>query len=305
LEGSLDANRNQPLTGVAWAFSAVTLFAAQDALVKWLTVGLPLFQLMCVRSVVAVLIVAVVMRTRVGGAAFRTARPGRHVLRALTNIVAFLCHYYAIIRMPLADATALALSAPLFVTVMSGVLLGEPADLRRKLILLVGFIGVVIVVQPTGNVDWLGVGAALLGSALFALLAIQNRFLSRTESTEQMVLYGALAFLLITGVTMPVIWVDPTPSQFWFMLALGIVSLGAVFCITHSYRFAAVYVIAPAEYVVILWAIFYGWILFSELPSLPVLFGVLIVTGSGVYLVRLERKTQLRNAEKTPEQPGA
>lgn len=267
-------------------------------MVKWLTVVLPLFQLMFVRSIVALLIIAIVLRLRFRRGAFRTTRPGRHALRAITNVLAFLCHYYAVIVMPLADATAIALSAPLFVTAMSGVLLGEPADLRRKLIVLVGFIGVVVVVQPTGSVDWIGVGAALLGSALFALLAIQNRYMSVTESTELMVLYGALGFLLVTGFAMPSVWVSPSSSQLWLMLGLGLVSLSAVFCITHAYRFAAVFVIAPVEYIVILWAIFYGWILFAELPTATVLVGAAVVVASGVYIVCMERQAQLTEKAK-------
>ena len=287
----MESTRNSPLTAVTWAFVASMLFAAQDALVKWLTVAVPLLELMFVRGVMAVVILALVMRLRSGSSAFRTGRPGAQVLRAITNIAAFLCHYYAIIRMPLADATALALSAPLFVTVLSGVLLGEPADLRRKIILLVGFIGVIVVVQPTGEVDWIGVGSALLGSMLFALLAIQNRYLSVTESTELMVLYGALGFLIVTGATMPVVWQEPSPGAWLLMLGLGAISLSAVFCITHAYRFAPVFVIAPIEYLVILWAVFYGWLLFAELPTLTTLIGVTFVIASGVVIVRLERET--------------
>lgn len=258
-------------------------------MVKWLTEGLPLLQLMFVRALVAVPLMYAVMRVVHGTKVLHTNRRLAHALRALTNISAFLCHYYAVTRMPLADAIAISLSAPLFVTAMSGIFLGEPADLRRKLALAVGFVGVVVVVQPTGDVDWIGVGAALLGSALFAVLAIQNRYMSITESTELMVFYGALGFLVVTGIAMPSVWIPPSPSEAALMVTLGLVSLGAQFCITHAYRFSPVYVIAPIEYIVILWAIFYGWLLFSELPTIPMLCGAMVVISSGVYIVRLER----------------
>ena len=280
---------HRPLFAVTWALVAVTLFSLQDAMVKWLTEGLPLLQLMFVRALVAVPLLYVVIRVLHGKKGLHTNRRFAHVVRALTNISAFLCHYYAVTRMPLADAIAISLSAPLFVTAMSGMFLGEPADLRRKCALAVGFAGVVVVVQPTGNVDWIGVGAALLGSALFAVLAIQNRYMSVTESTELMVFYGALGFLIVTGIAMPSVWIPPTAGETALMFTLGLVSLGAQFCITHSYRFAPVYVIAPIEYVVILWAIFYGWLLFSNLPTLPMLCGAVIVISSGIYIVRLAR----------------
>ena len=285
----MDPGRNNPLAAITWAFAAATFFSIQDAAVKWLTVGLPLFQLMFVRAAVAVPIMLLVLRLRFGQGALRTARPLGHIVRAFTNIAAFLCHYYAVSRMPLADATAIALSAPLFVTAMSGALLGEPADLRRKVALLVGFVGVVVVVQPTGEVDWPGVSAALVGSVLFALLAIQNRYMSATESTELMVFYAALGFLIVTGVTMPWVWQPPSDTQIGLMLGLGLVSLAAQFCITNAYRFAPVFVIAPVEYVVILWAIFYGWLLFAELPTPVMLCGAAVIIGGGLYIVRLER----------------
>lgn len=288
-------DRNQPLAAISWAFAAAALFSIQDAMVKWLATSLPLLQLMFVRAAIAVPITLLVLRLRSGPGSLRTARPGAHFLRALTNIGAFLCHYFAVSRMPLADATAIALSAPLFLTAMSGIVLGEPADLRRKIAVAVGFIGVVVVVQPTGNVDWLGVGAALLGSALFAALAIANRHMSATESTGLMVFYGALGFLVVTGVTMPQVWQPPSDQELFLMLTLGLVSLAAQFCITHAYRFSPVFVVAPIEYVVILWAIFYGWILFGEFPTLLMLYGVVVVVGGGLYLVRLERNPEPRH----------
>lgn len=285
---------NRPLFAITWAFVAATLFSMQDAMVKWMTVELPLLQLMFARAAVAVPIMFVVLRVRFGDQALRTSRPFAHTIRALTNISAFLCHYYAVTRMPLADAIAISLSAPLFVIAMSGVFLGEPAGLRRKIALVVGFVGVVVVVQPTGDVEWIGVGAALLGSVLFAVLGIQNRYMSATESTELMVFYGALGFLIVTGVTMPQVWHPPSPAETGLMLTLGLVSLSAQVSITHAYRFAPVYVIAPIEYVVILWAVFYGWLLFSDLPTTVMLCGAAVIVGSGIYIARLERSDQAR-----------
>ena len=288
--------QNQSMTAVGWSAIAATLFSAQDALVKWLATDLPLLQLMFARSLVAVpiLFVILLMHSRRHPRTFHTARPFAHGLRAATNISAFLCHYYAVTRMPLADAVAIAMSAPLFVTVLSGLLLGELADTRRKAALTVGLIGVVVVVQPTGNVDWVGVGSALLGSFLFALLAIQNRYLSATESTGLMVFSGALGFLVVTGLCMPFVWVTPSAQSLGLMLVLGVITLTAQFSITHAYRFAPVYVVAPAEYLVVVWAVFYGWMLFAQLPSPIMVLGTGIIIASGVYIVRLEQTSDSR-----------
>lgn len=280
---------NRPIIAVAWAFLAAALFSMQDALVKWLAVGLPLFQLMFVRALIAVPLMWIVMRVRYGPGSLRTRKPLEHSLRALTNISAFLCHYYAVSRMPLADAVAISLSAPLFVTALSGLVLREPADFKRKVALAIGFLGMLFVVQPTGEVDWVGVGAAILGSILFATLAIWSRYLSVTESTELMVFYGASGFLIVTGVTMPFVWQSPSGWELGLMIALSLISLSAQFSTTHSFRFAPVYVVAPVEYVVIIWAVFFGWVLFGQLPTFVMLLGAAIVIGGGLYIVQLER----------------
>jgi len=276
----------KPLFGAGLAFVAMSFFSIQDAMVKWLAADYILFQLLFVRSLVAVPLLLFILRFRYGQRALHTSRPQDHAIRATINFAAFLSYYFAISRMPLADVTAIALSAPLFMTALSGPLLGEPADLPRKLALLAGFVGVLIIVQPTAdNIDWLGVAAALTGAMLFALLGIQTRRMASSESSELMVFYSASAFLVVTGVLMLSTWKMPVATDFALMLVLGLVSVTAQFCIVHSFRYAQVYVIAPFEYVTILWAIFLGWLLFSDLPTAIMLAGAAIVVGCGLYIV--------------------
>lgn len=277
---------SKPLLGAGLAFAAMSFFSVQDAMVKWLATDYALFQLLFVRSAVIVPLLFVVLLLRYGQRAFRTDRPHDHAIRATINFAAFLSYYFAISRMPLADVTAIALSAPLFMTALSGPLLGEPADLPRKLALLAGFVGVLIIVQPTAeHIDWLAVGAALTGATLFALLGIQTRSMSSSESSELMVFYSALAFLVVTGIIMLSVWKTPAIGEFTLMLAMGLVTVVAQFCIVHSFRYAQVYVIAPFEYVTILWAVLFGWVLFNDLPTPMMLLGAGIVIACGLYIV--------------------
>ncbi len=280
----------RPLLGASLAFVAMSFFSVQDALVKWLATDYILFQLLFVRSLVAVPLLLLILRIRYGQRALYTSRPQDHVIRATINFAAFLSYYFAISRMPLADVTAIALSAPLFMTALSGPLLGEPADLPRKLVLLVGFVGVLIIVRPTAeNIDWVGVVAALIGALLFALLGIQTRRMSTTETSELMVFYSSSAFFVVTGMIMLSAWEVAPISDFALMLVLGLVSVTAQFSIVHSFRYAQVYVIAPFEYVTILWAILFGWVFFSDLPTLTMLAGAALVVGCGLFIVFRKR----------------
>ena len=274
------------------AFAAMSLFSLQDALIKFLTGEYSLFQVLFIRSIVVSVPLFVLLVVRFGRKGFVTRRPLDHGIRVTLNFVAFVSYYFAVTRLPLSDATAIALSAPLIMTALSGPMLGEPADIKRKIVLLAGFTGVLIVIQPTSTgLDWLGVGAALVGATGFAALALQTRRMSATEETELMVFYAAFAFVLVTGAIMIFQWETPDAQSIMVMIGTGIVTLFAQSCIVHSYRYAPVYVIAPFEYVTILWAIFLGWWWFAEPPTSTMLSGAVIIILSGLAIVYLERKS--------------
>ena len=130
------------IRGVVFAALAAVFFSSQDALVKWLSGDFSLFQLLFVRSTIGVIALCVLIRIRFGWAGLTTRRPGGHLLRALSNLIAFLSYYFAITRMPLADAASLVLSYPLFLALLSGIFLGEHPKGRQVLALIAGFVGV-------------------------------------------------------------------------------------------------------------------------------------------------------------------
>ncbi|MDH3690408.1 MAG: DMT family transporter [Gammaproteobacteria bacterium] len=282
-----------PLRGAVLSVVATALFSMQDALVKWLSSDFSLLQLLFIRSIVAVPLLLTVLRYRFGWAGLSTNRPWDHVLRAFINLTAFLSYYFAISRMPLADAAAIAMAAPLFMAMLSGLVLAEYAGGRQILALLCGFAGVLLIIQPGGEqIDWLGVGAAILGTTMFALLAIQTRRMSSSETSELMVLGSAASFFVVTGCTMPFVWSSVAPTDFALMILLGIVSVSAQYSIVTSLRYAPVYLIGPLEYTGLLWAIFFGWLLFSDLPNALMLVGAILVIGSGLYILQSERSIQ-------------
>ena len=226
-----------------------------------------------------------------GKSAFRTTRPGDHALRVLFNFTAFMSYYFAISRLPLGQVTAIALSAPLFMTALSGPLLGEPADGKRKAILAVGFVGVILTLQSDiGSFDWLGTGAAIVGALMFAMLGVQTRKMSATEPTELMVFFGGLTFFVVTGTVMLYQWTTPVGYDLVLLIGVGLISLVAQILIVHSYQFAAIYIIAPFEYVTILWAIVLGWVFFLEIPTLQMLTGAAIIIACGLVIVFIEKR---------------
>ena len=286
MEGRLSDYR---IRGVVFAALAAVFFSSQDALVKWLSSDFSLFQLLFVRSTIGVIALCVLIRIRFGWAGLTTRRPGGHLLRALSNLIAFLSYYFAITRMPLADAASLVLSYPLFLALLSGIFLGEHPKGRQVLALIAGFVGVMFVVQPSAEgVDWLGAGAAILGSLMFAVLGLQTRYLSRTESTELMVFSAALSFLVVTGLTLPFVWQPLTVAEFGLMVLMGSSGILGQYCLVSGFRYAPAYLVGALEYTGLIWAILFGWSFFNAFPSLAVLGGAALIVASGIVIVQAE-----------------
>jgi S-adenosylmethionine uptake transporter len=292
---------DRPLIGATMAMVSMSIFSVQDAIIKWLATDYWLIELLFFRSLVIVAILAIYLPIKNGRKAFHTTRYKDHFLRTFFNFTAFVSFYIAVTRMPLADATAIVLSAPLIMTALSGPLLGEAADLPRKVILFTGFVGVLIVIEPSAeNVDWIGVGCALVGSFMFAMLALQTRKMSASESSELMVFFAALVFLVITGGMLLFRWDTPDLVSLLLMLGLGVVTLFAQYFIVSAYQYAAVHVIAPFEYITILWALCLGWLVFGEIPTLTVLSGAALIVFCGLTIVFIERRQSVHGKTSTP-----
>lgn len=274
----------------------MTLFSMQDAFVKWLATDYWLIQLLFIRSIVIVVSSGLFIAFRQGQGGFKTRQPRDHLLRTVFNFFAFVSYYLAVTQMPLANATSIALTAPLFMTALSGPLLREPVGIKRYSILILGFIGALVVIQPTAkDLNLQGSIYALLGAFLFAMLAIQTRKMSKHESSELMVFYAALGFLPVTGTFMLFYWETPDPTSLALMLMLGVITLFAQYAIVQSVQYARVHVIAPFEYITVLWAILIGWFVFSEPPTLTMMSGASLIIAAGLGIIWYERIDNMRS----------
>ncbi len=295
---------DRPSIAVALCLTSMTLFSVQDALIKWLASDYWLLQLLFLRSLVIVIGSGLYISLKQGRHGFITHRPGDHMIRTTFNFFAFLCYYMAVTQMPLANATSIALTAPLFMTALAGPLLREPVGLNRQLILLVGFAGVLFVIQPTAeDLNLSGSFYALTGAFLFAMLAIQTRKMSKSENSELMVFYAALAFLIVTGVFMFFHWQSPDPVSLFIMILLGCITLFAQYTIVHALQFARVHIIAPFEYITIVWAILFGWYFFAEQPDPTVYLGAALIIFAGLGISWYEKMEYNKNTA-TPINPA-
>lgn len=285
--------RDQPLQGILSILIAVALFVVMDALIKWLSVRYPTLQIVFFRSLVALIPIALLARQS-GGliSMFATRRPGLHTLRCVFGLLSMICFFHAVRTLPLADVIAIGFAAPLFMTALSVPFLGEKVGIRRWTAVIVGFVGVLIMVRPGGDVFEAGAAVALIGTVFYALTMVVMRRLSRTDTTASITFYFAIAGSAVGGASLPFVWVEPDATDWMLLIAVGLIGGIAQIFMTHAFRLAPVAVIAPFDYTAMLWGSAIGYAVWADVPDVWVWIGAVVVAASGLYIVY--RETRLR-----------
>jgi drug/metabolite transporter (DMT)-like permease len=279
-----------PLKGIACGIVAMSLFPAQDAIVKWLSSDYSVFQLLFMRSIFVFIPVAILVMRSGGPRVLRTKQPAMLILRAAFSFGAWSVYFFAISQIPLADAMALVFSAPLIITALSVPFLGEAVGLRRWVAVGVGFLGVLIMIEP-GSGTLQGVALLpLVSAAFYSVSMLLTRILTRREASVTMLFYSTLTILVLSGVAQPFVWVTPDWPDLGLMALMGLLTGCAQFLATQAYRFAAPAVVAPFDYTSLVWATLYGYLLFGDLPRSAVIIGAAVVIGSGLFILYRERK---------------
>lgn len=287
----VEALRYRPMRGVAYMGLAVLALTSLGAMVKWLTADYSPFQIGFLRYAIGILFALAIAATQTGGlGSLKTQRPTGHGLRAVVNLGTMLTYYYALALIPLADAIALSYVAPLFMTALSVPLLEEQVGWRRWLAVGVGFAGVLVMLQPSGTgIGW-GAALAIVSAFLWALTVIASRQLSSSEPSHTILFYYSLAVLIATGATMPWLWVTPQPGDWLIFLGVGIVGSIGQFAINQAFRYGEVSLLAPIDYSGLAIGVFYGFWLWTDLPSATVLIGAALVIAAALYIVQREAR---------------
>ena len=275
--------------GIAFMLAGTALFTCNDALGKYMVASLSVGQILFVRSLSA-LVILLPLAWRTGlREVFVVDQPGRHLLRALLIVVEVSCFYLAVRHLPLADVMAVYQATPLIVTVLAIPLLGERVGWRRGLAVCIGFAGVMLVLRPAAGVFSAPALIALGGSFCYALMMIATRRL-RKAGALTLILYHTLAVGLAGLLALPWGW-RPLDMQSLLLLSLmGVVATMAHMCVNQALRLAPAATVVPYTYTSLIWAILLGWVVFADLPTLPMLAGAGIIVVSGLFVLHRERQ---------------
>jgi drug/metabolite transporter (DMT)-like permease len=283
--------------------AAILSFSVQDAAIKWLSRDYGLAQIIFFSRILAVPLAVLLAYRSCGLGQLRTRRPLLQIARASFTVCDMLCFTAAVWLMPLADAITIGFAAPLFMTILSVPLLKERVGPRRWTAVLLGFIGVAIALQPSGA----GFGLPsfyALGSALaFAVLIIFTRMLTATETVPCMMLWNSGIVASVMFIAMLWNWHTPTGWGIWIFLLSASIGAVAQLLITEAFRLGEVSLLAPIQYTSLLWAGFFGYVIFGNSPTLTLLVGAAVIVGSALYIVEREaRLARARGKAAAPDQ---
>jgi drug/metabolite transporter (DMT)-like permease len=293
-DGTATASRyDRAQIAVGLMLLGMLLFSMNDVLGKWLVGMYSPWQLLLIRSLAALAVLLPLMRREGLVAAVTVERPKLHFLRTILATIEVACFYFAVIYLPLADVMAFYLAAPIFVAAMSPFLLGERVGWRRWTAILVGFMGVLIALGPSASSFALPALLSIAGSFFFSLMIVTTRALG--SAPDRVLVFWQTVGALLAGLAIsPFVWVPPTARDYALLAILGVVSLGAHFCVNRSLKLAPAATVAPYQYTLILWALLLGYPVFGDVPSTQMLLGSAIIVASGLFIFWREQALKQR-----------
>ena len=279
---------------------AWVILPVMDGLAKYLSVDLPVLQIVWARYFFTVVITLSFIIIFFRKQLVWTSKPKLQLFRGLILLCANMLFFYAISIISLTKALTLAFVAPLIVTALSPFILGEIVGYRRWLAVIIGFIGSLIVIRP-GLIEFNLATLAALGTGFFyGIYFIITRKLHTADSPLLTLLITGVVGAIILSAYMPFSWIDPNPNQWLFMFCIGLCASVGHFFLILSLKYADASKLAPFSYFEIVTNVIIGYYFFSDFPDIWTWVGLLIIINSGIYISIRERSRVVNVPFKGP-----
>jgi drug/metabolite transporter (DMT)-like permease len=298
------------IAAIGFKIAATFFFALMDAFGRWAGQTVPVGEVVFFRSAFGIvpLVIFYAWRGQIW-TALRTGRPAGHAVRGLLGVGGMFTNFASLARLPIADVMAIYFFSPLITVALAATVLREKVGVYRWSAVIVGFVGVMLTLGPHLTFGQAGaVSAAAALGGLFAVLcaafdagaAIQVRRLTTSESTVSIVLYFSVICMVAGLCTLPFGWIWPSREELIVLSLIGLLGGISHIFLTESFRYAQASLLAPLDYVAILWSIAFGWLMFSEVPGPLVLMGAGVVVAAGLFVIWRERQLRLKRRQEQP-----
>lgn len=272
------------LRGIALIVLSGVCFSAMSALSKHLGDRLSFFEIAFFRSAFGWLMVWPFIAAA-GVASLRTRYPVAHLTRGLASGCSVLAIFFSLTHLPLADATAYGFTRNLFIVVLAAAFLREPIRRDRSLVALLGFAGVLIMLRPQEGLSLASV-VALAGALMAAGVIVIIKQLMRSESPVTVMFYFGFATTVITGLPTLGFWVRPTVAELLLLLVIGALGSAGQTVMIMAYRLADATILAPFDYLQLVFAALIGYLAFAELPTGWMAAGAALIVLANLYNTR-------------------
>ena len=301
--------QNQTLRGIVYLCLGVFVFSAQDAIIKQVSGAYALTQVVFIRSLVGVPILFAIVWREAGWQSMLSGGLGPLSLRAIIMLGAYTAYYMAFPALPLADAVALYFTVPLFMTALAGPVLGERSGWKVWAAVLLGFSGVLVMLQPGRGLFEPAALLSLLAAALYGIAMLMARKMGVALSASVMAFSQHAVFLLGSAAGALVLmllglqdashpslkflvrpWTMPTLADTLLIASCGVVAAVGTLLLTNAYRVARTSAVTPFEYTGMLWAPLWGFLFFAETPKLSTLAGAATIGVAGLLAMQQARR---------------
>ncbi|MEG3617904.1 DMT family transporter [Magnetovibrio sp. PR-2] len=274
-----------PAIAILMIITTGVVLAGMDVTAKYLALGAPILMVIWGRYFFHTVITFVVLAGRQRSFGFLKAkRPGLQFVRALCLFGATGFMYVAITQMPLGDAAAIQFMAPVLVTVISGLFLGEHVGPRRMGAVAVAFVGVLFVARPgTDAFAWVAV-LPFITAILLGVYMVLTRVIRTKDRSDATTFYSTAVGALCLSLAVPFVWQDLGTFEWLLMLAMGAAGALGHYLLVQAFHSAEASMLAPFTYSQVVAAIVWGFVVFGDVPSLWTAIGSALIIGSGVYV---------------------
>ncbi|HSF96455.1 MAG TPA: DMT family transporter [Thermohalobaculum sp.] len=297
---------NRPLHGILFLLLATTLFPLQDVIIKGMSDGYAVHQIVFFRGIFALPLVLVIVHLDTGLHALKFGPIRMQLFRAAAGFTSYLVYYMALATLGMAETAAITFSTPLFVTLLAVFFLGETIGLHRWLAVTVGLVGVVIAMRPGYGVFEPAALLALGAALSYGVSIILTRRLGNRTNGSSLTLFATCFFTLggaglglafdgaATESAHPSVaflyrpWIWPAAGDWPLLASLGCISAIGFFSLSQAYRLADASVVTPLEYAYLPWAVLWGYVFFGNLPGLHTWAGLVLIVGAGLYVIYRE-----------------
>ncbi len=307
-----------------WLLSVgLLIFTFQDVIVRELSSGYPVHELIFLRGTLAIWLMGFYVYWRYGFDGFRIYLPWLVVLRGMIGVTCFTFYYLALAKLTLADTVTITFASPIVIAVLSVLILKEPVGWRRWCAILFGFLGVIVVVGPAGQFDDPAVLFAIGGTVTYAIQNITTRFLRNGMTGPGIAFYQMALFVTFSGIAGLILghgaffddgqhasiqfflrpWQIPEWTDYGFIAITSVIAAVGFILLTNAYAVSSPALVAPFEYTGVLWGVMAGWVFLNEVPGLWTVAGALMIVGSGLYI--LYRESRHGSPARSPHNPAS